>query len=366
MSEPVLVIHGVANHIESDFRDRVSGIQRYADKHAAGQYRFIPLFWGDLGAKVDYVLDALPARGDAVTRSLMRGADPMYLVIKGFNDRVEATPSLVRGGGDDIDEDQLREAIEAVWPELTEGDEPLSEDELEKVGRAISEAMGQMDEAGEMLVRGVITDAGDYIKGVVAGVKSAVHRRIGRTLGGLLNDIRHKLMPQVGEFLGDVFVYQRHRERIQKRVRDVLAKCAPGYGTTDNPIRVIGHSLGGVIAFDAAAGWDPPVYINRLITMGSQPALLHAIDPRDEQELPLFARLQPYTGQAVDVPNTIERWINLWEPLDPFAFVTQAIFNLPGDGPTDIEIDHDGSGLYTHSAYWQHAQALDEMLKALK
>ncbi|MFF8990559.1 hypothetical protein ACF09H_11575 [Streptomyces sp. NPDC014983] len=108
------------------------------------------------------------------------------------------------------------------------------------------------------------------------------------------------------------------------------------------------HSLGGVIAVDMATAAEP-LWTESLVTFGSQAAFFHVCDPRGGQ-------LAPYTGDMpVRLPNSLNRWTNLWEPLDVLAFAASKLFRLhDGTAPVDLPVNHQAStGMWTHSAYWK-------------
>jgi hypothetical protein len=91
-----------------------------------------------------------------------------------------------------------------------------------------------------------------------------------------------------------------------------------------------------------------PLWTESLVTFGSQAAFFHVCDPRGGQ-------LAPCAGDLpVQLPASLNRWTNLWEPLDALAFAASRVFR-PHDGtaPVDLPVDHRaGTGLWTHSAYW--------------
>jgi hypothetical protein len=119
------------------------------------------------------------------------------------------------------------------------------------------------------------------------------------------------------------------------------------------------HSLGGVIAVDMATN-DEPLWIRRLITFGSQPSYFHVCDPRG-------GALEPYTGTPIQLPKSIGAWTNLWEPLDPLAFVAARVFRLhDGSLPKDKKVPHlASSGLWTHSDYWALADVVGMVREVL-
>jgi len=93
LSEPVLVIHGVANRDREAFTRQVEELQASVGR----QWKFIPTFWGHLGAEVHGITDTIPeiegvevramrgAPASAVAASLLRGVPAGPLVRSGRN-----------------------------------------------------------------------------------------------------------------------------------------------------------------------------------------------------------------------------------------------------------------------------------------
>ncbi len=173
--------------------------------------------------------------------------------------------------------------------------------------------------------------------------------------------IRVATLPPAAEGIGDVFTYVSARDRIQVRMREVLRGIDPTLGTADRPISVIGHSLGGIIAFDAAASTAPEIHIKHLITVGSQSAALHVLDPRQRVLLPPSGgarALEPYVpGRPVVLPDTIGSWLSIWHAMDPLAFLAGKVFRLSdGSAVRDHRIEgEERSWSLAHSSYWHHA-----------
>lgn len=58
---PVLVIHGVANHDKAAFEQRVAEFNQRVNAEAASTWRFLPVYWGDLGAVEEGIEDTIPS-----------------------------------------------------------------------------------------------------------------------------------------------------------------------------------------------------------------------------------------------------------------------------------------------------------------
>src|SRR5207253_3131539 len=153
--------------------------------------------------------------------------------------------------------------------------------------------------------------------------------------------LREGIMPEVARFLGDTWQYLGGPQEIQARILDACSLAGAGQ-TAAAPINVLAHSFGGVIT--AQMAFSGNLWIDRFVTFGSQPSLFEVLV---EQYAPA---LGPYTaGASVAVKSVINRWVNLWEPLDVLAFAQAGVFALPsGVGPTDIRVPHQHqSGLST-------------------
>lgn len=272
MPEKILLIHGIAMRSEQK-------VARYAaalNALVGTQYDFVPVYWGDLGADDTYLHKVI---GRHPTRAT------------GFRDMVQ----------DAIIRPAARGAGKArAWFERRRGDRDRS-DKIEKVFK-------QRSEAARSRVRGY--------------------------LGDKFQDARLWLTQQTLPFIADVIVYQSHtyRQKIHERVREVIEReLGPGAGSADRPVKVVAHSLGGVVTFDMACAKENPLHVEALVTLGSQPAFFHLLDPREG--------LANYGGEPVTLPGTIGRWTNVWDEYDVLAFATGEVFRLQdGSSPVDVAV----------------------------
>ncbi|POX51695.1 hypothetical protein C3489_19715 [Streptomyces sp. Ru71] len=372
MSEPVFVIHGVAN------RDRDGFTAAVASLEAATGIPMVPVYWGDLGAEDRFITAALPARDTARAPivgagGVLRDETPqstvphclldeqpnvpaqLEIIETALRDKLATdtgplrdAPGLGRPRPDDI-----MDCLAEEWPDTRWLSRSNDAALLAETGRALAQALLDTDIHED--------DAYGYdgLRGEPGRLRELVRRRLrdldrvaGAAIGavaGRMNDaVRTRFGPGTTRFLGDVLVYQRHRDAIHARVRARMDEVDPELGRgPENPLRVIAHSLGGVISVDMATA-RAPLWIEQLITFGSQPAFFHVCDPRG-------GRLLPYSGHApVRLPASLARWTNLWEPLDMLAFAASKVFQLSdGSSPIDRPVPHAAStGLWTHSAYW--------------
>ncbi|MFF4403187.1 hypothetical protein [Streptomyces sp. NPDC001404] len=391
MEDPVFVIHGVGNRDEEGFARTVAQLR------TATGLGLVPVYWGDLGADDRYVDLALPLRRPAADSGLRDDAEApaepetaavleSLLGTPALRDAKEPPPALEDAlrtgleeepeeeseeekddglrGGRGPDADDILAELTGLWPEtrwLSRVDDPGL---LRAAGTALAAAV--REEASD--------DSWDGLRGPDDGegrLRALLRRRLrdldrvaGAAVEAVAGRVNHQLRRHYGpgatRFLGDVLVYQRHREAIHARVRERIGAVDPELGRgPERPVRVVAHSLGGVIAVDMATAGSP-LWTSSLITFGSQPAYFHLCDPRGGQ-------LSPYADeQSVNLPRSLARWTNLWQPLDPLAFTASRVFRLAdGTSPVDVPLSHAaGAGLWTHSVYWRLPEVAEAVREA--
>jgi len=272
MPEKVLLIHGIAMRSE----EKVAKYAASLDALIGDEYKLVPVYWGDLGADDTYLHKVIGRH---------------TISANGFSQMVHdvvARPFSRNKG-------RVR-----AWIERRRGDRERS--------IKIIERSKQRSEDARSRVQGY--------------------------LGDKFQDVRLWLTQQTLPFIADVIVYQSHtyREKIQARVREVVKReLGETAGTKDRPLKIIAHSLGGVVSFDLACRNHDPLHIEALITMGSQPAFFHLLDPREG--------IAPFEGEPVRVPETINRWTNVWDVYDMLGFATDEVFRLhDGTAPLDVRV----------------------------
>jgi hypothetical protein len=117
----------------------------------------------------------------------------------------------------------------------------------------------------------------------------------------------------------------------------------------DPHLIVIGHSMGGNIMYDILSHFLPQLHpdtnVDLFVTVGSQVALF--------EELKLFAasdRSIPVNPQLdrVAKPSLVDRWLNVFDLNDVFAFTTEGVFG----GTRDFHYSTGKGLLKAHSAYF--------------
>lgn len=142
------------------------------------------------------------------------------------------------------------------------------------------------------------------------------------------------------------FLSAAERRRIQSRLRDALDWSAQHADKT----YVIAHSLGSVIAFDSLHAWEggtPPGNVVVLLTMGS----------------PLGKRVfAHHGGRPAGRPGTVQTWLNFYSVHDPIASALAGIYGQVEDRGVKTSI----LPLSAHSAYWTHADVVNELLNRVR
>lgn len=150
---------------------------------------------------------------------------------------------------------------------------------------------------------------------------------------------RRPLNATLGRFFGDVFVYLDRRGgsaspgpiplRLLNDI-EVARQAAP-----NEPLVVVGHSLGGVISFDLLQSFRPDLEVDVFVSVGSQVAHF--------EELKLYRGSDPAIGPQgrAPVPANVARWINVYDEVDIFAYAAERVFDrvdrdLPYDTKTYV------------------------------
>jgi len=306
MPEPVLVIHGIGVRNPGKFFKSVDLL----DGLLGDRYELIPVFWGDLGARDEHLGKVIARHGD-------RSDGVRSVVADSFAASVTTRFKRTRS-----------------WVSGKQGDD-------DKAAR-IKEQARQLRDDMKGRVRGYVNDK--------------------------FQDMRGALTAAMLPFLADVIVYQSHDQRalIHQRFREVIDKeLGKDFGSQDKPLTVIAHSLGGLISFDMATAENAPLHIGRFITLGSQPAFFHMLDPRS-------AAVPAFQGEPVTLPASLGSWINIWDELDVLAFGAGEVFRLhdgsrPIDRPVRCYTDpvRGAALLPSHLGYFTRKASIQAIAEAL-
>ncbi|WP_421295552.1 esterase/lipase family protein [Aeromonas sp. 604534] len=169
---------------------------------------------------------------------------------------------------------------------------------------------------------------GDWL----ASAREAI-RRLGNAPGDAVSAAltrlgRKSVHESASRFLGDIFIYLTTRDQTgpSSILADVLKKlkeadCARTTG--DDKLVVVGHSLGGLLAYDALTHYLPDIKVDYFITIGSQVALF------EEMTLCRTSQLgvpENPPNDRLPKPSNVGRWVNVYDTNDVFSFRAEGVF----------------------------------------
>ena len=394
MNRPVLVIHGVANPDYEGFDKSV----REVEAGMPEDYAFIRGFWGDLGARPLGIEDAVPLRqtswlanrdgsmdppppfeGEALIEPdpaapLLSGAEvrdlglaliaeDVRVDVSGESRPARDTAEIVAAAAIDRLKNEgvtgqdkaVREAIAAALASHPLAGRPTPDAALQELGIAIAERFigTQLRSAAGTELWLSPADFFDALLDIAERTIGVVEDAVGGVVdivGGKINrEGREFALSSIGGGFGDLLIYQHQHPRIQARLWDCIEAEAPGWGTEEQPLAVMAHSLGGIIAWDMALSPDQPLWIDPLITFGSQSAVIQILSPRRRWEP---GNYKP--GIKLELPSTIRRWGNLFDPIDPLAFSSARVFRTSSPNRVrDVYLPYATSkGVFSHTSYW--------------
>ena len=125
---------------------------------------------------------------------------------------------------------------------------------------------------------------------------------------------------------------QERRDAVREFVADSIAEAMSTAASNKEPVAVVAHSLGSVIAFEALHA-RPDLQVELLITLGSPLAIQHAV----------FHRLQPLPVDGVGLrPPNVLSWVNICDAGDLIAIPRPLKTYFPG---IDLDLS-DSIGLF--------------------
>jgi hypothetical protein len=203
------------------------------------------------------------------------------------------------------------------------------------------ESLGLFGDISNSLAAGA-----QLVKNAVVGAGEQLVDRAGNIVSSLLVTWgREPLNTNIGRFVGDIFVYLDKRGSpgqpgpIPKVVLGAIQTARVQH--PHEPLVLIGHSLGGVILYDLLTSFVPDIPVAAFVTVGSQVGFF--------EELKLYRASDPAIGKPnrVKRPPNIQRWINVFDPVDILSYRCSSIFN----DVLDFQYDSHTHTLQAHGAY---------------
>ena len=190
------------------------------------------------------------------------------------------------------------------------------------------------------------------IGGAISSAIAAVGDRLQNAASGAVFDAaRGYISPAVGRFLGDVFVYLNPgalRDEIRECIREKLLEAWAVAQQKNEPLVIIGHSLGGVILYDmlsspASVNLPSDLKVAALLTVGSQPGLFQSLNLFDVKHTP---------NTKNPAPECVQAWLNIFDPIDPFGFCAVPMF----EKVEDFVFDSVTGVISAHTTYFKRPQ----------
>ncbi|MFF8931989.1 hypothetical protein ACF1AO_32510 [Streptomyces longwoodensis] len=180
----------------------------------------------------------------------------------------------------------------------------------------------------------VVAALGDALSvaGAAREVAKATARHAAHHL--YLKKRRERILERATPAVGDILAYQVRGGPLRRFVLDRLREI-------DGPVIVLGHSLGGIAAFETLVEYDLP-NVRLLVTVGSQAPYFYGLDA-----LATLRRGRPLP------PHFPRHWLNVHDPVDLLSFPAEPHF---GGHVTDVRVDTGEPFPRAHGAYWTTGQ----------
>lgn len=127
---------------------------------------------------------------------------------------------------------------------------------------------------------------------------------------------------------------------------------------TNEPLILVGHSMGGNILYDFLTKFRPYLEVDLFLTVGSQLAVF--------EELNLFAvsdQTLPNPGvPKVKKPDKVVHWLNVFDHSDVLGFAASKVFK----NVEDFEFDTGKWLLSAHGGYFDQATFYHRFSKRLR
>ncbi|MEU5664818.1 hypothetical protein [Streptomyces longwoodensis] len=174
-------------------------------------------------------------------------------------------------------------------------------------------------------------------------LKGAVINLVGQKASERL---RPAITPPIATFLGDVFTYLTEQQATNRPISDAVEtslRTAAEKKNRRDPLIVVGHSMGGNIAYDLLTSTAKDLTVDLFVTVGSQVGLFEELKLFIASDKTIPTSNSPKAGK----PRNINRWINAFDYNDMLGYSISSIM----EGAQDFAYRTE-SALHAHSAYF--------------
>lgn len=210
---------------------------------------------------------------------------------------------------------------------------------VDKMGNVVSAGAAKLKQATKAVAVTVLDRTGDF-----ASTKMLAWNRA-------------SLNATLGRFFGDVFIYmngRKDKEDPGEIPEFLLSAWGDAIAAAPNePVVVIGHSLGGVISYDLLTHFCPGLTVDLFVSVGSQ------VSHFEEMKLFKASRddIPGRGGNLVSKPSNIKHWINVFDEVDIFSYSCKSIFKEVLDYPYDTKT----YVVKAHGAYFEQARFYERL-----
>jgi hypothetical protein len=390
---PVIFVHGVnVREEESGYKARLLLTEKFLKKHLADVEikdktlaAFTPRFpyWGNLATQFAWGMASLPSKEiDSLGapgveddfRPLIaefqeqlpdvQGAQKepfLTLARKSFQHAVTLISALMLREAKDSDAERVAEFVFSLQAYAEANPNPLwlasTTTDAQLLNKLVTEtssatvaedvqALGGFD----FILNPLATVASRFKAALSEAATTILDRTGDFTSTKLLAWGRRPLNGILGQFFGDVFAYFDTRGDINapgpipRRILESIDQ-AIAESPVDDPLIIIGHSLGGVIAFDLLSYFRPNIEVDLFVTVGSQVSHFEEMK-RFKVSDPAIPSPQQKLART---PANIRHWINVIDEVDIFSYACEKIF----DRVSDFHYDTETYVIKAHGAYFE-------------
>jgi hypothetical protein len=203
-----------------------------------------------------------------------------------------------------------------------------------------------------------ISGAATRLKQAATGLIGSATDKVGDFASSkLLGWSRDGLNENLGRFFGDVFIYFNSRGD-KNRPGPIAQRILAGYdealanAPANEPLVIIGHSLGGVISFDLLSHFRPDLHVDLFVSVGSQVAHF--------EEMKLFKESDPAVKAPAKAgtPDNIRHWINVYDEVDIFSYSCDKVFDRVD---FDARYDTKTYVIKSHSEYFKQERFYERL-----
>lgn len=169
--------------------------------------------------------------------------------------------------------------------------------------------------------------------------------------------------PYLAQFLGDAMMFFARRDQsnqVRAEINKAILEAAQAAGDNNEPLVLIGHSMGGSILHELLTDADNIVSLEEQLKRPLKIDLFLGVGT----QVGLFAELKQFTAPKSGGPLgvAVDRYWNIYDYADTLAFLSAPTIG----GVVDLEISTSAGLSTAHNAYFDNAFFFSRINKRLK